>query len=247
MKEHIVKPIPLVKTVGTPDKMTHLFNFGGLGPRAIYTWYISGPKENILVDTGALLTGLIPQPLRFPGAGGEQIQSLEDGLVKLELKPEDIDIIILTHLHEDHIQLARKYPNAVFIVQKAELEFARNPHPAQAFCYLKDDFNDINFEIIEGNREIIDGVSVVVTPGHSAGAQSVVVETPEGRAVITGFCCLLTNFNPPPELGVPVIPPGILLNVIDAYESMIKMKNLADIIIPIHDSKFIGVSAIPGS
>lgn len=245
MPEHVIRPIPLVKTTGTPDKMTYLVNFEGIGPRAIYTWYIEGPKEKVLVDTGALATGLIPQPLRFPGGGGEQIQSLEEGLNKVGLKPEDIDIVIVTHMHEDHIQLARKYPKARFIVQKAELEFGRNPHPVQGFTYLKDTFDDVNFEVIEGDKEIIDGVRVVLTPGHSPGAQSVVVETAKGRAVITGFCCKRTNFNPPRELGVPVIPPGIHLDVIQAYDSMIKVKDLADIIIPLHDAEFIEKDRIP--
>ena len=206
---------------------------------------INGRKVKILVDTGALVTGLVPQPLRFPGAGGEQIQSLEEGLSKVGLKTEDIDIVIVTHMHEDHIQLARMYPNAKFIVQRSELEFARNPHPVQVFTYLKDKFEDINFEVIEGDKEIIDGIRVILTPGHSAGAQSVVVETAKGRAVITGFCCINTNFNPPRELGLPVIPPGILLNTIQAYDSMIKMKGLADIIVPIHDASFIDKDRIP--
>ena len=130
------------------------------------------------------------------------------------LRPQDIDIIILTHLHEDHIQLARRYPKARFIVQKSELEFARNPHPVQAFCYLKDPFDDVNFQVIEGDKEIVDGVRVMLTPGHSAGAQSIVVETAQGRAMITGFCCIRTNFKPPRELGIPVIPPGILLDFV---------------------------------
>ncbi len=245
MAEHVIRPIPLIKTTGTPDKMTHLVNFEGIKPRAIYAWYIEGPKEKVLVDTGALVTGLSPQPLRFPGVTGEQIQSLEEGLSKVGLAPEDIDIVILTHLHEDHIQLARKYPKARFVVQKAELEFGRNPHPVQAFTYLKDTFDDVNFEVIEGDKEIVDGVRVVLTPGHSPGAQSVVVETAEGRAVITGFCCIRTNFNPPRELGIPVIPPGILLDVIQAYDSVIKVKGLADIIIPIHDAEFIERDRIP--
>jgi hypothetical protein len=50
--------------------------------------------------------------------------------------------------------------DARFIVQKAELEFARNPHPVQAFSYCRDRFDDVKFEVIEGDREIVDGLAL---------------------------------------------------------------------------------------
>jgi len=246
MPNYAIRPIPLEKSKGMTYKFTHLVGFGSPETRAAYTWYIEGPTEKIIVDTGCEVSGLTPQPIMFPFDGSyEQIQSLEEGLGKVGLKPEDIDIVIVTHMHEDHIQLARRYTRAKFIVQKAELEFARNPHPVQQFTYLRDPFDDINFEVIEGDKKIVDGVRVVLTPGHSPGAQSVIVETAAGNAVITGFCCIRRNFEPPQGLATPVIPPGIVLDVIQAYDSMIKVKELADIIIPSHDSEFLEVDRIP--
>ena len=148
-------------------------------------------------------------------------------------------------MHEDHVQLARKYPKAKFIVQKAELEMARNPHPVQQFTYLKDPFNDVNFEVIEGDQKVVDGVSVILTPGHCAGGQSVVVETSKGKAVITGFCCIRRNFEPPEGIVTPVIVPGILLDAVQAYDSMLKVREIADIIIPLHEKEFLEVDRIP--
>jgi glyoxylase-like metal-dependent hydrolase (beta-lactamase superfamily II) len=211
----------------------------------LYTWYIEGPKEKILVDTGADLEALPPQPWRFPDVSMEKIQTLEEGLAKVGLKPADIDIVIVTHMHEDHVMLAREYPNARLIVQKAELEFARNPHPVQAFSYLKDPFDDVNWEVIEGDREIVEGVRVVLTPGHCPGAQSVVVDTAKGRAVISGFCCVEANFHPPMDLDMAVLPTGIVLDTIESYESVLKVKGLADILIPVHSDAFIEVDSIP--
>jgi N-acyl homoserine lactone hydrolase len=58
-----------------------------------------------------------------------------------------------------------------------------------------------------------------------------VVNTRAGQAVITGFCCNEANF---PAAGPP-IPPGVHINVIDAYESSRRVKEVADILIPLHD------------
>ena len=132
MIEHRIRPIPLYKIFGPVyTTMLHMvYNLKVPGPRASYIWYIEGPREKIIVDAGSLPTAMNPQPLRFPPSDkpSETIQSLEEGLSKVGLKPEDIDTVIVTHLHGDHIHLARKYKKAKFIIQKAELEFARNPH-----------------------------------------------------------------------------------------------------------------------
>ena len=251
MARHVIRPIPLMKSKGMTYKysslMTYLVGFDSLEEHGGYIWYIQGPAENIIVDAGTDVSTLPPRPVisPFTDSKPENIQSVEDGLSKVGLRPEDIDIVILTHMHEDHAQLARKYTKAKFIVQEAELKFARNPHPAQHFPYLKDPFDDINFEVIEGDKKIVDGVSVILTPGHSAGGQSVIIETAKGIAIIAGFCCIRRNFEPPAGAATPVIPPGILLDTVQAYESVLKVKELADIVIPLHDSEFLEVDRIP--
>jgi len=200
-----------------------------------------------MVDAGATAD-------MYPSHGfpEDNIQSLEDGMGRLRLKPEDIGIVILTHLHWDHIALASKFTNAEFIVQKAELDFARNPHPASEMTGDYDNriFDDLNLRVIEGDQEIIDGVGVMLTPGHSPGAQSVAVETPKGVAVITGFCCTLANFNPPPRItqkGYPVVTPGLHLDIRQAYDSALKVQQIADIILPLHECSFRSKDRIPES
>jgi len=249
MPEHVIRPIPLVKNVGVSTyKMTHLVGTGSPQDRGSYIWYIEGPREKILVDAGASTE--IPATggagtIMFPEGHSEAVQTMEEGLGKLGLKPEDIDIVVFTHLHEDHVGLAHKYTNARLIVQKAELEFARNPHPIQQFTYQPKMLEGLDFETIEGDAQIADGVTVMLTPGHSAAGQSIIIDTAKGKAVITGFCCVRGNFEPPPELGIPVIPTGILLDPIKSYDSLLRVKNVADIIIPIHDGEYLGVESIP--
>ncbi|MGD8925110.1 MAG: hypothetical protein PVG64_09250, partial [Syntrophobacterales bacterium] len=84
---------------------------------------------------------------------------------------------------------------------------------------------------VKGDAEIVPGIRVILTPGHTPGGQSVAVETEKGTAVITGFCCNGNNF---PSVG-PAVTPGVHLNAIEAYESAQRVKEMADILIPIHD------------
>lgn len=247
MHNHAIRPIPLTKVSNwIPSYFTYMVSTEQPQTQGIYVWFIDGPKERILVDAGATADGLPSEAgkFRFPGAIYKHVQTIEEGLGKFGLKPEDIEIVILTQLHSDHIQLAHKYTKAKFIIQKAELDFALNPHPMMAWG-SRFPFKDLNFEVIEGDKEIIDGVSVVLTPGHSAGTQSVMVETAQGRAVIVGPCSVRRNFEPPPALKTPVIAPGIHLDLTRAYESMLKIKEIADIIIPTHDPEFLERDRIP--
>ena len=249
ISEHVVRPIPLYKMNNCSRYLqTYLTDFGPPLPMAIYLWYIEGPDKNILVDAGGTVDTYSPSlPGLSPHATLENVQSCEEGLSRLGLRPEDIDIVILTHMHLDHVELARKFTKAKFIVQKAELDFANNPHPVIAAPYVKPFFEGLNFEVIEGDKEIVEGVRVLFTPGHSAWGQSVVIDTAKGTAIISGFCCIRENFELPEPLKevVPIILPGIHLNPIELYDNVLKVKSLADILIPIHDVESVDKTQIP--
>jgi len=242
MSGYMIKPLPVTKLNIDKSTMTYLMNFGQKIACGTYIWYIEGPKEKIIVDTGC--------SAELQTAGGfpaEQIASSEKALEEVGLRPEDIDIVILTHLHADHCADAHKYTNAKFIVQKKELESALNPHPAIAYMFNRGLFEDLNFELVDGEAEIVEGVEVFPTPGHSPCGQSVAVDTAKGRAVITGFCCIRENFEPPEDLRsiFPLIIPGIHINITQLYESMTKIKENAEIIIPLHDPEYLQKRRIP--
>ncbi|MEW6326582.1 MAG: hypothetical protein AB1487_03170 [Thermodesulfobacteriota bacterium] len=82
---------------------------------------------------------------------------------------------------------------------------------------------------------------IVLTPGHTPGGQSVAVDTSQGKAIITGFCCNDLNF---PKTG-PVIAPGVHINAVEAYESARRIKEMADILIPLHDLSIGRMKKIP--
>jgi len=238
-EKHRIKPLVITEQEIPMPSMTYLAGFGETTTTNVYIWYIEGPKENIIVETGGKA-----ETISMLGVPAKDVQSPENALGKLGLKCEDIDTVILTHLIHDHFEYAGKFKNARFVVQKNELDYARNPHPLMQYFYLpiQELLDEVNFDILEGDKEIVKGVKVLLTPGHSPGSQSVAIETEKGTAVITGFCCIKENFI---EGVWPVTPPGIHANAVQAYDSMLKVKEIADIIIPLHEPTFAKKEVIP--
>ena len=120
-----------------------------------------------------------------------------------------------------------------------------------AGVYQKHLFDGLDFELIDGDHELMPGIQILFTPGHTPGIQSVAVETEAGLAVLTGFCCISENFEPQSSPAwktsqVPeVIPPGIHTDMLQAYQSMVRVKQLADIVIPFHDLELTSKTTIP--
>ena len=160
------------------------------------------------------------------------------------MKPADINVVIQTHLHADHVSFAHKFTKAKFIVQKAELDFASNPHPI--FKTRPELFADLDFEIINGDYEIADGIKLLFTPGHSPGGQSVAINTVEGTAIIDGLCCCDENYDSKDlPKKVPVIAPTIHTDLMQSYNSLLRIKELADIIIPQYEARFAFIDRVP--
>jgi len=97
------------------------------------------------------------------------------------------------------------------------------------------------------DREILPGIRVMHTPAHTAGGLTVFVDTDRGTAAITGFCTILENFFPPKEvraMEMEVIPPGTHVNAYEAYDIVKKVRDAADIILPLHEPSFAAVETI---
>ena len=123
-----------------------------------------------------------------------------------------------------------KCTNAEVVVQKSEYEFMLNPHPVD-HRYYPDVLDDVKVNQVQGDTTILDGIDLIYSPGHSVGGQSVAVNTSQGKAIITGFCCNDRNF---PSTG-PAIAPGVHIDLTEAYDSIQKIKQMADILLPLHD------------
>ena len=245
MNKYSIRPVALCQGPRDASAWTYGRDMGKTVGSCCYIWYIEGSEPKVLVDCGCEAQALVAK-----GLTEYDVQSVEEGLGKLGVKPDDIGIVILTHLHGDHVSLAWKYKNARFIIQKDEFDFALNPHPMVVCQRSYEDriFEKLDAELVAGDEEIIDGVRVLLTPGHSAGGQSVAVDTDGGLAIISGLCTAYANFDPAPEAkakGFEVIAPGRHLDALQAYDSLLRIKKMANIVIPLHDPALMDIDRIP--
>jgi glyoxylase-like metal-dependent hydrolase (beta-lactamase superfamily II) len=234
---YIIHPMVTARLSVEAGRLTYLRNYGKKIWVPCPFYLITGGPEAVLVDTSGnadLMSRLRLEPV-------EPVTDFQEALASVGLSLEEIRIVIHTHLMYDHCANSKLLPNARFIVQKKELDFALAPHPMFAGAYQRNLFEGLRFDVVDGDQELIPGIKLLFTPGHSPGGQSVAVSTSAGIAIITGFCCTQDNFvsqknqawvtNIAPE----VIPPGIHTDMLQAYESTMRVKHLADIIIPFHD------------
>ena len=144
----------------------------------VLAFAIRQPDGIVLVDTGI-------------GEGNEWIEAnyrprgrdVREALVGAKLDPADVRAIVNSHLHFDHCGQNRAFPGVPAYVQQAELDLAlREGHTIVEWV----DFPEARYEAVEGDREVADGVSVLATPGHTPGHQSVTVRTGDGLVLIVG-------------------------------------------------------------
>lgn len=148
----------------------------------------------ILVDTGPCdeeWAKKYHMPIKIP-EGMDIITVLE----KMGIKPDDIDYIINTHLHWDHCFNNHLFPNKKIYVQEKELHYAINPLEIHRNTYESPQIGLIanwlktanQFEIVDGDIEIDDGIELVLLPGHSDGLQGVLVNTTDGKYLLANDC-----------------------------------------------------------
>ncbi len=182
-----IVPRPLWEKTNPPDERNRIrMNLGVL--------LIKAHGKNILVDTGAG-GKLVPKWQEIYAL--QRKPSLEESLAKLRLTPDDIDIVINTHLHFDHAggntfkaidgQIIPTFPKARYFVQKGEWDWAHTQHERTQYAYIKDDFSPLDrsgrLVLLKGDEEIINGVRALVTPGHTEHHQCVTIESENRKAI----------------------------------------------------------------
>lgn len=128
---------------------------------------------------------------------------------KIELKPDNIDIVVCTHLHWDHCYNNDLFKNAKIIVQEDEIRYAIAPLPKHALFYgsqlpkMRPPWLKAieKIELIDGDMEIPPGFRIVKIPSHALGSQDVNVKTAKWNYFIAGdFCPLFENWVANPSL-----------------------------------------------
>jgi len=152
---------------------------------ALKPMLILTPEDKILVDTGI---GELPERYRkFWTIKRGAEENLKTQLTKHNLKPEDIDVVINTHLHFDHCGNNAIFRNAKFFVQEDELRYAHAPDKFQQAAYIRELFDvNVDYETVHGRHQVADDIFVVPTSGHSIGHQSIIVKTENKNYVYCG-------------------------------------------------------------
>jgi glyoxylase-like metal-dependent hydrolase (beta-lactamase superfamily II) len=157
-------------------------------PMSLTCLLVRSRGQTILIDTG--LGDKLPEEARLRW----QLERPGGGLVaQLALRgvmPEDVDIVIDTHLHADHCggntrgaggAVEPMFPRATYLVQRIEWAEAAHADARTQGTYLPENFQPLlqagRLRLLHGDTIITDQVRCVVTPGHTRGHQSVVLES----------------------------------------------------------------------
>ncbi len=196
-----VVPRTLWKTRIEPDDRNRI-------PLAMRCLLVEHPDGLVLIDT-ALGNKEDAKFLDIYGVenqGLEGATQLEDALASAGFLPRDVRWVINTHLHFDHAggnttidpelendprrHIRPTYPNATYVVQRGELEFARHTNERTRASYLPHNFEPIvaanRWQLVEGNPEILPGISLRLTPGHVPFHQAVLIRDQGETAVFVG-------------------------------------------------------------
>lgn len=204
-------------------------------------WLIEGAEKVILIDTGL---GDIDEVAEVQSRYGVDFvasrsddQDLVAGLARHGVRPEDVDIVVLTHLHFDHVGNNELFPNAKFIVQSDELPQATHPPHFCMFYYpeyaYKVEAVRERLEVIDGDMHIDPSVRLVKIGGHTPGCMVVMVETDAGTVCLTSD--VMYNYKNL-ELNWPM---GSFWDLPDLMTGYDRLRREADIIIPEHDWQFL--------
>jgi len=151
-------------------KRLHLASLRGVDGREwpVHGFVVTHPGGAALVDTG------VGGPAQLLSDWRVVNRTVADALADLDMTPGDIGLVINTHLHFDHCGQNAVFPHAACYVQRAELQRAERESPE---LYAWFDFMNARFELLDGDAEVLPGLAVITTPGHTAGHQSVVVQS----------------------------------------------------------------------
>lgn len=181
-------------------------------PLALRCLLIEHDAGPVLVDTGVgnKESAKFRDIYAVENAGRRGPTQLEDALAELGYTAGDIRYVINTHLHFDHAggntcfpgeggtgkgeresrEPVIAFPNAIYVVQQGELDFAMHTNERTAAAYLTPNFAPVTardrWQLVQGEVEVVAGISVIPTPGHVPYHQSVMVSSGAESACFLG-------------------------------------------------------------
>jgi glyoxylase-like metal-dependent hydrolase (beta-lactamase superfamily II) len=211
---------------------------GQLVTTSFLSFLIRTEDKNILFDAGMHI-----DVATHMKAQGRPISVRQEDCLPVRLKEAagltlaDIDMVILSHLHRDHTGWLGEFPKAKVVCQKDDYAAAAiEPAPYCNPLTPQKPYSEraIQWRLIEGDQEILPGLTVFLTPGHSRGHQALLVELPHSNPVflvgdaVLDLDCLAKE-----------IIPGVYDNRMEALKSLRKIKAIVAVtkaqVLPSHD------------
>lgn len=196
-------------------------------PTAYYVWLAVSPRRCVLVDAGL-------DPARAATlAGLDYLCSPVDAVAELGVSPGDVDHLVLTHLHHDHTGTAAAFPSARYVLQRTEIDYWTGHWAkrirAERWLVSEDDLGHLldpraehRLRIVDGDHDVVPGLSVHHVGGHTAGMQVVRVHTARGWVVLASDA---SHFYENIEQDRPF---AILNSIPGAYAAFDRITELAD-------------------
>lgn len=165
-------------------------------------------KQTILIETG-IGNKLPDRMVKFYG----QPAKLLNNLAAAGIAPEDIDIVINSHLHFDHCgwntvrdrngKIVPTFPRAQYYAPEGEWEYAQHPSERDAISFLSDNYDPLvesgQMRLLKGGEEIVPGISVETFPGHTAYMQAIIVrgsQNPHPQSPTVPTACYVSDLMP---------------------------------------------------
>jgi glyoxylase-like metal-dependent hydrolase (beta-lactamase superfamily II) len=184
-------------------------------------------NHNVLIDTG------IGNKLNEKSQAIYRNQALlMKSFEQAGISPEEIDIVINTHLHFDHCgwnthyqdgKAVATFPRATYYVQEGELQHAHEQHERDRVSYMTDNYDPLvrsgQLKLLNGDAEIVPGISVKVYPGHTRDMQAVIVRSGgKVAAYPSDLLCDAKHLDPTWTLGFDLYPLESIANKHRFYE-----------------------------
>lgn len=205
--------------------------------RNCYIWVVQGEEKTVVIDCGV-------RPDRAEQRNLRGYVSPTEVLRRIGIDAACVEHLVITHIHRDHVGGIELFPRAKVYVQRKEFDFwtmdpiamrpsfARESDPVavQALGALRGSERLI---LVDGDREILPGIKLLLTPGHTPALQSVAVATAKGLAVLTSDCAHIHRTF---EMDMPS---SMICDLPEWMRSLAKLRDLVsgnlDMLFPGHD------------